>query len=364
MTRLPGWAWLLLAFGFATLATYMAFGYIKGRSTVQQVKTTIKVVTTIDNVEKGEILSANRLKKVDLDQEALPKDRDYFTDEKKVEGRMAVESLPPNSLISAKNTEPVIPGMAGKISRGKRAMTVKVDEASGVAGSLTPGNLVDVVLIMDKGEYANDQTATTLFQNLKVLGIGQNTVTLEVTPEQGVRLALAAQQGRISLALRGKLPAGTLPPDSEGPVRGTTALLNSNQRAMPVKVDDASGVSPGDRVDVMLLMDKGDWAKYPLAKILFHDMKVLGTTQWKKMVTLAVTPQEAVDLTWASQEGRISLVRRDSDDKTADKNKENVEAKTVEANAGRFFGKPASISGSLQIIRGIEMMEQVPLDTK
>jgi len=92
-----------------------------------------------------------------------------------------------------------------------------VDEASGVAGFLTPGSRVDVVVVVDKGEYNKDPLAKLLFQNLKVLGTGQKletrpgdkpqivpTVTLEVAPEQGERLALAAQEGRISLVLRGQ----------------------------------------------------------------------------------------------------------------------------------------------------------------
>jgi pilus assembly protein CpaB len=74
-----------------------------------------------------------------------------------------------------------------------------------------------VVVIVDKGEYDKDPIAKLLFQNLKVLGTGQKlenrpgdkpqivpTVTLEVTPEIGERLALAAQEGRISLVLRGR----------------------------------------------------------------------------------------------------------------------------------------------------------------
>ena len=35
MPRLPGWAWLILAIGFATLATYMAMGYLKRQAAVQ-----------------------------------------------------------------------------------------------------------------------------------------------------------------------------------------------------------------------------------------------------------------------------------------------------------------------------------------
>ena len=76
---------------------------------------------------------------------------------------------------------------------------------------------MDVVVIVDKGEYNKDPIAKIVFQNLKVLGTGQSmeyrpgdkpqvvpTVTLEVTPAEGERLALAAQEGRISLVLRGR----------------------------------------------------------------------------------------------------------------------------------------------------------------
>jgi len=394
MPRLPGWAWLLLAIGFATMATYMAFGYIKGRVAVQPVKATIKVVRTIDKVEKGEILSAKQLKKVDLDQ--LPEDRDYFDDEKKVEGRMAAESLPPNTLITAKNTEAVVPGMAGQVKINQRAMTVKVDEASGMAGFLTPGNRVDVVVVMDKGEFNKDPISKILFTDLTVLGTGQimvtppgdkskpeaqakivPTVTLEVTPKQGERLALASQAGRISLVLRGhddRLTVETPGADasmfslvSTGTVPGTTPLLDPNHRAMTVKVDEASGLAdsltPGNRVDVVLVMDKGVWEKYPIAKTLYQDTEVLGTDQRKHTVTLAVTPQEGVDLTSAAQAGRISMVLPGSGDKTSVKNKEEV--KPLRADAGRILGfLPPRGMTKIMLIRGIESGEEMPLDNK
>ena len=38
MPRLPGWAWLLLAIGFATLASYMAMGWLKRQAAVQPPK--------------------------------------------------------------------------------------------------------------------------------------------------------------------------------------------------------------------------------------------------------------------------------------------------------------------------------------
>ena len=146
-------------------------------------------------------------------------------------------------------------------------------------------------------------------------------------------------------------------------------VLGPNQRAVTVKVDEASGVpgslTPGNRVDVMLVMDKGEWAKYPIAKILFQDLTVLGTDK-KQRVTLAATPQEAADLTWAAQVGRISLMLREPDDKTADKNKEKVKIKNVRVDAGRFFADSDTppVRRTVQLIRGIEWGPEEPLDNK
>ena len=89
------------------------------------------------------------------------------------------------------------------------------------------------------------------------------------------------------------------------------ALVGPNQRAVTVKVDEASRVAPGNRVDVVLLLDTGDWGKYPLAKILLADMEVLDTDK-RQRITLAATAQEAMDLTWFTARGtaaeRMSLL--------------------------------------------------------
>ena len=304
------------------------------------------------------------------DQEKPP--QDFFSKETEVAGRQAAKSLRPGEVITRDNTRIYIPGMAGKVSPDKRAITVKVDEASGVAGFLTPESRVDVVVVLDKGEFNKNPTAKTILQNLKVLGTGQKTVkspedkpqivptvTMEVTPEQGELLALAAVEGRISLVLRGQRPEET-PGEEASTVKpavpGTTALLSPNQRAVTVKVDTASGVTPGKRVDVVLLLNNGDWAKYPLAKILFQNLEVLGTDQ-KQRVTFAVTPQEGLDLTWASQVGSLSLVLRGQGDQ--------LPVKTLGASAGRFLGNPGlPAPRTVEVLRGVEMGAEVPLGNK
>jgi pilus assembly protein CpaB len=218
MPRLPGWAWLLLAIGFATLATYMAMGFLKRQAAVQPPKEKTSIVV----VAKSAIDPAGRVSPAQLKAEVWHQEKappGSFSSVPQVEERVAATLILPGDLILENKLAPkgTVPGITALLSANQRAMTVKVDEASGVAGFLTPGSWVDVVVVVDKGEYNKSPIAKLLFQNLKVLGTGQKletrpgdkpqivpTVTLEVSPEQGERLALAAQEGRISLVLRGQ----------------------------------------------------------------------------------------------------------------------------------------------------------------
>ena len=219
MPRLPGWAWLLLAIGFATLASYMALGWLKRQAAV---KLPVIEKSTLVVVAKSEVAPTSLLTEVQLKTEVWHQEKPppgSFTNLEQVVGRVTATSIMSGELVTENKLAPkgTVPGITALLSPNQRAMTVKVDEASGVAGFLTPGDRVDVVVIVDKGEYGKDPLAKLLFQNLKVLGTGQKlenrpgdkpqivpTVTMEVTPEIGERLALAAQEGRISLVLRGR----------------------------------------------------------------------------------------------------------------------------------------------------------------
>jgi pilus assembly protein CpaB len=121
--------------------------------------------------------------------------------------------------------EPILPskisGFGGKatmsavVPDGKRAFAVRVNDVSGVAGFLLPGDRVDLILTRNPENKGNDDRVSDLIlQNLVVRGIDQiadmdrnkpqvvRTVTLEVTPEEAQKLALAMQVGQLSLALR------------------------------------------------------------------------------------------------------------------------------------------------------------------
>lgn len=122
---------------------------------------------------------------------------------------------------SAKNT------LAYVVRPGMRAMTIFVDQDSGLVNFLKPGNRVDVVanyshedtrVVLnenDKLEYVQIPTSQLLAQNITILAVGTamgkdgaaeyTTVTLEVTPEDALNINVVAWWGDLRLLLRSPL---------------------------------------------------------------------------------------------------------------------------------------------------------------
>lgn len=112
--------------------------------------------------------------------------------------------------------------MAAVLNPGMRAMTLRINAVTGVAGFAFPGDRVDILLTHRitiagrKGRVATE----TLLTAVRILAIDQNvvenqlkakvakTVTLEVTPKQAEYLNVGANLGRLSLTLR-SLARGT-----------------------------------------------------------------------------------------------------------------------------------------------------------
>lgn len=111
-------------------------------------------------------------------------------------------------------------GLATLIPKGMRAFTVPVNEVVGVAGFVTAGSHVDL-LIQGNSPGGNGNLGTlakTLIQNLEVLSAGQDfkkdpegkpvpvqVVNVLVTPEQAEVLSLASSQTGIRMTLRNPL---------------------------------------------------------------------------------------------------------------------------------------------------------------
>src|SRR5512134_1880013 len=111
--------------------------------------------------------------------------------------------------------------LAAVLDPGKRAVAIPVDGTSGVAGFVFPGDFVDVILTIKRTVTAEAsegnetrQFSETLLTDVRVLAIDQTldndsgaakvgkNATLEVSPKQAERAALALNMGTLSLSLR------------------------------------------------------------------------------------------------------------------------------------------------------------------
>src|SRR6187397_2499493 len=172
----------------------------------------------------GTKIIAEQIQLVQFPQESTPDGA--FDSVEKLAGRVAVVNIAPREPITEARLAPegTAGGLSAIIPEGYRAMTVKVDDAAGISGFITPGTLVDVVVVIDPREGAGNQDPVSkiALQNIKVLANGQNidkpkdereansvkAVTLQVTPEQAEKLALASSEGKLQLMMRSSIDQG------------------------------------------------------------------------------------------------------------------------------------------------------------
>lgn len=105
-------------------------------------------------------------------------------------------------------------GLAAKIPDGMRAVAIRTNDLSNMAGFVFPGSRVDVLVTL-KAENSSLPFTRTVLQNAQVLSAGTRiepdpqgkpenvaVVTLLVTPQDSQLLTLAQQQGTIQFSLR------------------------------------------------------------------------------------------------------------------------------------------------------------------
>jgi pilus assembly protein CpaB len=195
-----------------------AVQWIRGLTT-NVAQATASIVVAKSNLNFGDHISADDLQLVNWPAGALPVGA--FTKIEEIAGpgqdRVVLRPIEPNEPVLATK----VSGSGGKaslstvIDQNMRAMTIHVNDATGVAGFITPGDRVDIMLTRDDGGNSKETSKTDiLLQNVLVRGIDQEAnerkekptvvkaVTVEVTPADVQKLTLGSNIGTLSLALR------------------------------------------------------------------------------------------------------------------------------------------------------------------
>jgi pilus assembly protein CpaB len=183
-----------------------------------------KVAVAKVDIPLGTKIIAEQIEEVEFPANTIPDGA--FESAAKLVGRVAVVQIAAREAVTDTKLAPegTAGGLTAIIPEGYRAMTVKVDDASGVSGFIQPGAIVDVVVVIDPKEnnINQDPISKVVLQNIKVLANAQNmdkpkdereattvkAVTLQVTPEQAEKLALAANSGKLQLIMRNSIDQG------------------------------------------------------------------------------------------------------------------------------------------------------------
>ena len=211
----------ILGIGVAGGSVYLAREYIeRGQNRVASPSVQSEVVDVIvarQDIAFGQALEAHMLNTIAWPRDAVPNgvfsDAQLLLPERGGEPRRAKRAISQGELILNNKVsdfgEKVT--IVQTLTKGQRAMAIKVSAETAVGGFVTPGDHVDVVLTQGRD---NNLRAVTILQHIKVVGVDQQadeqsdapeiarTVTVAVTAEQGQRLALAQKAGTLSLTLR------------------------------------------------------------------------------------------------------------------------------------------------------------------
>ena len=207
---------LVLAILSGLAAGYAALQYLSDRPP-QIVATaegeTVPVVLAAGDLSLGTVLGEDDMRVVEWPAGAIP--TGFANSPEELVGQALIVNVSANEPILATDlADAGLRGLVPLIEPGMRALSVRVDEVVGVAGFVTPGTRVDIILIMTPSG-GGEPVSKVILQNIQALAAGQQiqeteegeaitvtVVTVLVTPEEAEKLALAAQEGQIQMALR------------------------------------------------------------------------------------------------------------------------------------------------------------------
>ena len=236
---------ILAAVAFGLIAAVSVSRYLS--RSMEYTKNLSQVVVAKVEIPVGSRIIAEWVEVAQFPRNVTPEGTFAKLDPENLIGRVVVTRISAREPITESRLAPVgsAAGLSSVIPEGFRAMTVKVDDVVGVSGFIQPGTLVDVVTVISppQGAGAQDRVSKIVLQNIKVLASGQNidkpknekeaervkSVTLQVTPEQAEKLALASTEGQLQLVMRNSVDQG----DEVTPGANKGSLL-SGERAKPV----------------------------------------------------------------------------------------------------------------------------------
>lgn len=204
---------LLASLLLATGAGWAAYEYLHQVPQGQpEAPDTVPVVVASKDVTFGTKLDDDHLDVVEFPKESVP--RGAYTAVDSVLEQTSKVFLVEGEPVLASKLSDVGGGLSVMVRPNMRAISVEIDQVSGVSGFVLPGDRVDVITTIKNAGGANVAVTKTVLQNAEVLAAGTTTeekgkrtittqaVTLLVDPDGAESVALGQAQGEMHLVLR------------------------------------------------------------------------------------------------------------------------------------------------------------------
>jgi pilus assembly protein CpaB len=217
MGRSTNLAIFMVAVILGAIAAFLARSWLQSHSERADADQTASIVVANRALAFGVPIAADDVKEIAWPVKSRPQGAFKNFAELTRDGRRIVTSpfVGDEPIIASKVSAPnQRASLSTVIERGKRAVTVAVDDVRGVAGFIFPGDFVDVVLTRTNNSNGPQDFAEVILQHVKVLAIDQmagerqerptvaKAVTVEASPDQALRILLATNVGKLSLILR------------------------------------------------------------------------------------------------------------------------------------------------------------------
>ncbi|MEQ8156625.1 MAG: Flp pilus assembly protein CpaB [Clostridiaceae bacterium] len=209
---------LIVAFVMAIITTILFRQYVVGLDKkYKEAQNIISIVVPKVDIKKNQLITKDMLEMKDFSAGSIH--AQALKNIEDVAGKYAVTDLKAGEMLFASRfTDQFTESqdITRKIKAGYRAIAIEVSDKKAVGKLIQPEDYVDVVSTVDK------QTSIIL-QNVRVLAVGKSltevsasstdentsydygTVTLELTPEDAVKIVNADEAGNIKFMLKGQL---------------------------------------------------------------------------------------------------------------------------------------------------------------
>jgi pilus assembly protein CpaB len=209
-----GVAILAVSVGLAVVCAYGLYEFLRNVSPAEaaQLPPTVPVVVATRDLTFGTVLEKEHLKVVEYPEASVPKGA--YSEIDSVMAQSNRVFLMEGEPVLASKLSAVGGGLSLRIPEAMRAISLSVNEVTGVNGFILPGDRVDVVVTIDNAKGPGVAVTKTILQNVEVLASGSKTenrrnqqitvqsITLVVEPKGAESLALALHQGQVHVILR------------------------------------------------------------------------------------------------------------------------------------------------------------------